>query len=344
MTDKTSRPIPRMGYGAMVLEGYYGGVDDEQSQEALRHAIDKGQMIDTADAYGAGNNEKRIAKAIAGRREQAFVATKFGIVLDENETGNPIETGWDLSFNINGSGAYMNRALDASLGRLETDYVDLYYIHAPDPQTPIEETVSAMAQAVAAGKARYLGLSNVTADEVRRAHAVHPIAAVQYEYSLWRREAESELLPTMRDLGIALVAWSPLGAGFLAGAPETLPEEDFRNLNPRFTGDNLKANRDRFAPLGEIADELGITSAQLTLAWLLHQGDDIYPIPGSRKAARVDENAAAAEVALTPEVLAKIDEMMPAGAAKGATLVPPNNRSISPPMSADSAKGASPAE
>ena len=334
MTDKSSRTIPRMGYGAMVLEGYYGGVDDEQAEAVLRHAIDKGLMIDTADAYGGGNNEKRIAKAIAGRREQAFVATKFGIVMDENEVGNPIETGWELSFNINGSEAYMNRALDASLERLKTDYVDLYYIHAPDPQCPIEETVSGMAKAVAAGKARYLGLSNVTAEEARRAHAVHPIAAVQYEYSLWRREAETELLPTLRELGIALVAWSPLGAGFLAGPPETLPEEDFRNLNPRFTGDNLQANRDRFAPLREIADGLGITSAQLVLAWLLHQGDDIYAIPGSRQASRVDENAAAAEVALSSEVLAKINEMMPAGSAKGATLVPPDNRSISPPMEA----------
>ena len=313
--------VPRLGYGAMVLEGLYGGVDDEQAVEALRHAAARGLMIDSADAYGNGRNEELIAKAIGGQRDKAFIATKFGIVFDEKESGTAVETGWGFSLNINGSAEYVARALDASLRRLGTDCIDLYYAHYPDPKTPIEETVGAMARAVESGKARYLGLSNVTADEVRRAHAVHPIAAVQYEYSLWRREAEADLLPVLRELGIALVAWSPLGAGFLAGGGATLEEGDFRNNNPRFTGEDGQANRDRFAPLKQIAERLGITSAQLALAWLLHQGDDIHAIPGSRKPARIDENTAAANIKLPADVLREIDELVPIGAARGATLV-----------------------
>ncbi len=316
-----SAPVPRLGYGAMVLEGFYGGIDDTQSVDVLRHVIDRGLMIDSADAYGSGHNESLIAAAIKGRRDEAFVATKFGIVFDEGETGNELATGWGFSLAINGTPAYVERALAASLKRLGTDHIDLYYAHYPDPGVAIEETVGAMAEAVKAGKVRYLGLSNVTADEVRRAHAVHPIAAVQYEYSLWRREAETELLPTLRELGIALVAWSPLGAGFLTGTVDRLPETDFRNNNPRFVGDNFDANRDRFAPLARIAGELGITSAQLALAWLLNQGDDIYAIPGSRKTARVDENLAAADIELAAEVRAAIDAQMAPGMAVGATLV-----------------------
>ena len=322
LTDKSnSRPIRRLGYGAMVLEGYYGGIDDKQGVEVLRHAVETGLMLDSADAYGGGHNEKLIAEAIAGHRDKAFIATKFGIVFDENKSGSSVETGWGFSLNINGSAEYVRKSLDASLHRLGTEHIDLYYAHYLDPQIAIEETVGAMARAVEAGKVRYLGLSNVTSEQVRRAHAVHPIAAVQYEYSLWRREAESMLLPTLRELDIALVAWSPLGAGFLAGASDPLPEGDFRNNNPRFVGDNLQANKDRFAPLREIAEGLGITPAQLALAWILHQGNDIFAIPGSRKIARVDENAAAENIALPAEVLAKIDELMPAGSARGATLV-----------------------
>lgn len=325
MTDLTIKstgvPIPRIGYGAMVLEGLYGASDDAAGIAVLRDVIDRGLMIDSADAYGGGHNEALIATAMAGRRDEAFIASKFGIVFDEGETGTALATGWGFSLNINGKPDYVAKALDASLRRLGTDYIDLYYAHYADPDVAIEETVGAMAEAVEAGKVRCLGLSNVTADQVRRAHAVHPIAAVQYEYSLWRREAETELLPTLRELGIALVAWSPLGAGFLAGATDTVPEGDFRNNNPRFTGDNLRANRDRFAPLKEIADGLGITTAQLALAWLLHQCDDIYAIPGSRKAARVAENAAAEGISLSDEVMDRIDKAMPAGTARGATLV-----------------------
>ncbi len=313
--------IARIGYGAMVLEGYYGGIEDAQGVEVLRHAIERGAMIDSADAYGGGHNEELVAKAVQGRREKAFIATKFGIVFDEGETGNAIETGWGFSLNINGSTEYARKSLDASLRRLGCDYVDLYYLHYPDPKVDIEESVGAMAHEVEAGKVRHIGLSNVTAEQVRRAHAVHPVRAVQYEYSLWRREAERELLPTLRELGVALVAWSPLGAGFLAGASDAPPEGDFRNNNPRFTGDNLQANRDRFAPLREIAESLDITPAQLALAWLLHQGDDIYAIPGSRKIERIAENAKAENIKLPEDVLKKIDALAPVGITKGATLV-----------------------
>ncbi len=310
-----------LGYGAMVLEGYYGASDDEAAVKTLQHAIDLGMMIDTADAYGNGHNELLVARALRDHRDQAFLATKFGIVFEEGETATDLPTGWGFSLRINGKRDYVLKALDDSLKRLGVDVIDLWYAHYLDPQTPLEETVGAMGEAVGAGKVRYLGLSNVTAAEVERAHKVHPISAVQYEYSLWRREVEIELLPTLRNLGIALVAWSPLGAGFLAGPPKALDEGDFRNNNPRFAGDNLATNRDRFAPLIGLAEELGISPAQLALAWLLHQGEDIVPIPGTRRLERIDENAQAATVHLTPETLERIDAVAQPGQAVGATLV-----------------------
>ncbi len=317
----TSTPINRLGYGAMVLEGYYGAISDDDSVNALKYAIENNVMIDSADAYGAGRNESLIAKAINGQRDKAFIASKFGIVFDETEQGNTIETGWGFGLNINATPNYFAKALRASLTRLNTDYIDLYYAHYPDPNLDIEETVEAMAREVKEGNIRYLGLSNVTADQVRRAHAVHPIAAVQYEYSLWRREAEIDLLPTLRELGIALVAWSPLGSGFLTGKVNDLAENDFRNNNPKFVGENLKNNQDRFAPLSKIAQDLGITTAQLALSWLLHQGEDIYAIPGSRKISRIKENAASESIDLSPEILKKIDQLFPIGTADGDTLV-----------------------
>jgi aryl-alcohol dehydrogenase-like predicted oxidoreductase len=201
------------------------------------------------------------------------------------------------------------------------EQIDLWYVHYPDPATPIEDTVGAMSEAVNEGKVRFLGLSNVTADQIRQAHKVHPIAAVQYEYSLWRREAETELLPTLRELGIALVPWSPLGAGFLTGTVESLASDDFRNNNPRYQGENFDANRDRFAPLLQVAAELDITPAQLALAWLLHQGEDIVPIPGTRKQSRVAENAAAAEIVMSSETIDRISQLASPGLAKGQTLV-----------------------
>lgn len=314
--------VGRLGYGAMVLEGYYGAADDGQAMDTVRRALDAGMtMIDSADAYGNGHNETLLGRAIAGRRDQAFVATKFGIVFEAGEAGTELPTGWGFSLTINGRPDYARRALEASLRRLGVDEIDLWYAHYPDPATPIEETVGAMAEAARAGKVRHLGLSNVTADQIRRAHAVHPIAAVQYEYSLWRREAEAEILPALRDEGIALVAWSPLGSGFLTGTVTDLPERDFRRHDPRYSDENLRTNRDRFAPLAEVATELGVTPVQLALAWLLHRGDDVFPTPGTRRPERVEENAAAADVRLDDETLRRIDELAPPGLAEGATLV-----------------------
>ena len=315
-------PVGAVGYGAMGLEGYYGSTDEDNAVKVIRHALDEGcSMIDTADAYGNGHNEQLVARAVADRRNEAFIATKFGIVFDPDESGTDVPTGWGFSLNINGKPEYVQRCLEDSLRRLETSHIDLWYAHYPDPATPIQETVGAMAEAVESGKVRFLGLSNVTADQVRQAHSVHPIAAVQYEYSLWRREVESDLLPTLRELGIALIPWSPLGGGFLTGTIDSLGAEDFRNNNPRFQGENLAANRQRFAPLLNLADEIGITAAQLSLAWLLHQGEDIIPIPGTRNPDRVTENATAADVVLEPDTLVNISELAVPGSAVGQTLL-----------------------
>lgn len=315
--------VGSLGYGAMVLEGYYGPSDDLQAVNTIRHALATGMtMVDTADAYGNGHNETLVARAVNGRRREALVATKFGIVFDNGVAGTDVPTGWGFSLKINGTPGYVRRALSASLRRLGTDTIDLWYAHYPDPATPIEETVGAMAEAVKAGKVRYLGLSNVTAEQVRRAHRVHPIAAVQYEYSLWRREAEADLLPTLRELGIALVGWSPLGGGFLTGTVKQLEANDFRNNNPRFKGENLAANQSRFEPFLQMARELGVTPAQLALAWLLHQGPDIVPIPGTRKTERVDENAGAATLQLSAAQLQRIDALARPGTAAGKTLLP----------------------
>lgn len=314
--------VGHLGYGAMVLEGYYGASDDESAIQAIRRALDAGMnMIDTADAYGSGHNESLLGRAIAARRQDAFVATKFGIVFDERETGTDLPTGWGFSLKINGTSPYVRKALNASLQRLGVDVIDLWYAHYVDPATPIEETVEAMAEGVREGKVRYLGLSNVSAEQVRRAHKVHPITAVQFEYSLWRREAEVDLLPTLRELDIALVCWAPLGSGFLSGTVGSLSKDDFRRNNPRFAGDTLHSNRDRFVPLFKLAQELAVTPAQLALAWLLHQGDDIFPIPGTRRAERVDANAKSADIQLTIDLLKRIDQLARPGLAEGATLV-----------------------
>lgn len=314
--------VSAIGYGAMVLEGYYGSADEQDGIRTIQHALSIGvNFLDTADAYGNGHNERLIAKAIYSRRDEAFVATKFGIVFDPDESGTEFPTGWGFPLRLNGTPDYARRALDRSLQRLEIDAIDLWYLHFPDPTVPIEDTVGAMAEAVQAGKARYLGLSNVSAEQTRRAHAVHPIAAVQYEYSLWRREVEQTLLPTLRELGIALVPWSPLGSGFLTGAVTELTNDDFRQNNPKLAGKNFKANLERFAPLQKLAIELGLTPAQLALAWLLHQGSDIVPIPGTRKAARIDENAQAAFITLDSSSLQRIDALVPIGAAMGGNLL-----------------------
>lgn len=319
---KDGPAVSAVGYGAMGLEGYYGAADETNAAAVLNHVLDAGgTFIDTADAYGSGHNETLIGRALAERCNDAFIATKFGIVFDEGQNGTDVPTGWGFSLPINGKPAYVKHCLENSLTRLRTDCLDLWYMHYPDPAIPIEETVGAMAAAVTQGKVRYLGLSNVTAEQVRRAHGVHPIAAVQFEYSLWRREVETELLPTLRELGIALVPWSPLGSGFLTGTVNSLAADDFRNNNPRYQDQNFATNKERFAPLLSIAEELGITPAQLSLAWLLHQGDDIIPIPGTRNKERVTENLQAATVSLSPEIATQIANIAAPGLAEGATLL-----------------------
>ena len=320
---KSGPSIGCLGYGAAVLEGYYGPSDESQGIATIRHALDSGwTMIDTADFYGHNHNEILVGRALKGCRDQAFLCTKFGIVIDDNEMSNKLMTGWGVSFQLNGTTAYVGKALERSLKRLAVDVIDLWYMHYPDPGTPIEETVGAMAQAVKSGKVRYLGLSNVTAEQVRRAHKIHPITAVQYEYSVWRSEAEFELLPVLRELGIALVAWSPLGYGFLTGTVhEVGKDQQYRLANPRFAGDNLQINRQRFAPFMAIAAELGISPAQLALAWLLHKGTDIFPIPGTRRAERIDENGLSATLALDPAVWRRVDELARPGLAEGANLL-----------------------
>lgn len=311
-----------LGYGAMVLEGYYGASDDDEGIGTIRRALESGMnMIDTADAYGNGHNETLVARAIAGMRQKAFVATKFGIVFDEGESGTDLPTGWGFSLKINGKPSYAKKAVDSSLKRLNTGVIDLWYLHYPDPDVPVEDTFGAMAEIVEAGKVKYLGLSNVTAEQVRRAHKIHPVTAVQYEYSLWRREAETELLPVLRELGIALVAWSPLGCGFLTGTVTGLSAGDFRNYNPRFAEGNISANKAGFTPFMKLAEELKVTPAQLALAWLLGQGQDVFPIPGTRRAERIEENAKAADIRLTPEQIERISELARPGLAKGATLI-----------------------
>jgi aryl-alcohol dehydrogenase-like predicted oxidoreductase len=313
--------VAPVGYGAMVLEGYYGGIDDAAGVATLRAALDRGvTLIDTADAYGDGHNERLVGEALRGRgRAGVTLATKFGIVFD-GTPATELATSWGYSLQICGRPEYVRKSLDRSLQALGVEYIDLWYMHFPDRAVPIEETVGAMAEGVQAGKVRHLGLSNVTAEHVRRAHAVHPVVAVQNEYSLWRREAEVELLPVLRELGIGFVPWSPLGSGFLAGTT-SVGADDFRANNPRFSGENRQQNADRFAPLHAIAGELGISSAQLALAWVLAQGEMIVPIPGTRKPERIAENLAAAEVRLPPAVLEQIERIAPRGAAAGQTLL-----------------------
>jgi aryl-alcohol dehydrogenase-like predicted oxidoreductase len=314
--------VGAIGYGAMVLEGYYGATDRADAIATLRHAVNTGlTLIDTADAYGDGRNETLIGAALKDRRRNAVIATKCGIVRGRDGPGSDLPTGWGFTLRINGRPDHIRRALDASLMRLKVDEVDLFYLHYPDPGVPIVESVGAMSDLVRAGKAHHLGLSNVTPDQLRCAHAVHPIAAVQYEYSLWRREAEAELLPLTKELGVGFVPWSPLGAGFLTGTIDAVGEEDFRRHNPKFAAGNLEANRERFAPIADLAAGLGLTAAQLALAWILHQGEAVVPIPGTRRPARVDENAAAAAVRLEPATLARLDALAPAGLARGGTII-----------------------
>ena len=303
--------VPPLGLGCMGMSEFYGPGDEQESLATIGRALDLGvALLDTADMYGPFTNEQLVGRAIAGRRDEVVLATKFG-----NER-RP-----DGSFvGINGRPEYVRAACDASLQRLGVDVIDLYYQHRVDRAVPIEDTVGAMAELVEAGKVRALGLSEASADTVRRAHAVHPVAALQTEWSLWERTPEADLLPTTRELGIGFVPYSPLGRGFLTGrfrTPEDLPEGDFRRGNPRFTGENFDRNLQLVDRVRELADGKGCTPAQLALAWLLAQGEDVVPIPGTTKRGRLEENVGAVDVVLTSADLARLDELAPVGAFAG---------------------------
>ncbi|MGE4530123.1 MAG: aldo/keto reductase [Acidithiobacillus sp.] len=307
--------VSALGLGCMGMSFAYGGQPEADSIRTLHRAVDIGvTFLDTAEVYGPYENEELISRAIKGMRERVVIATKFGFKISDQGHGTERMIGLDSR------PEHVRAVCDASLKRLGIDVIDLFYQHRVDPDVPIEETVGAMADLVRAGKVRTLGLSEASATTIRRAHAVHPIAAVQSEYSLWSREPEAEVLPTCRDLGIGFVPYSPLGRGLLTGAireRESLAADDFRRTLPRFEAANLSANRPLLDVLGTMAADKGITTAQLALAWVLHQGDFIVPIPGVRKVRHLEENAGAVTVALSAEDLAAIERAMPKEAISG---------------------------
>jgi aryl-alcohol dehydrogenase-like predicted oxidoreductase len=293
----------------MGMSEFYGAGDEAEATATIHRALDLGvTFLDTADMYGPYTNEELVGRAIAGRRDQVVIATKFGIVRDPEDRRRR---------GVNGRPEYVKASCEGSLQRLGVDHIDLYYQHRVDPNTPIEETVGAMAELVAEGKVRHLGLSEASPGTIQRAHAVHPITALQTEYSLWSRDPEDEILPTVRELGIGFVPYSPLGRGFLSGrirSIEDLAPDDFRRYSPRFQGDNFSRNLELVAAIEELAREKGCTPSQLALAWVLAQGDDIVPIPGTKRRAYVEENVAAVDVQLTAEELRRIDAIVPAPA------------------------------
>ena len=314
---KSGPEVGAVGLGCMGMAAFYGqGLDETQATTVIHRALELGvTLFDTAEMYGPYTNEIQVGKALAGKRDQAFVATKFGIGYNEDRT----------AMKVDGSPANVRRAIEGSLKRLNMDHVDLYYLHRVDADTPIEETVGAMAELVKEGKVRFLGLSEASPETIRKAHATHPITALQTEYSLWSREPEAEILPTVRELGIGFVPYSPLGRGFLSGditSIEDLAADDFRRTNPRFMGENFQQNLDLVEAIKALAATKGLTAAQLALAWVLAQGDDLVPIPGTRRIPTLEQNVAAADVILSADDLAAIEAVFPKDAASGERYAP----------------------